>query len=731
MSTAMVDERMNDLPYFLQPHTSIRRRTNSNCKTQEFNKSSSTASQPLKKHSSEELLSGATTPPSFGDYHSKNNLELIDDYSLLSDEDDNDSENGAMESDIQNETSQFMTPAASTFEPSTIQAATPSMYSAQSTKLDLSPINQVTPSLDDLDSPNLRSTFDELNAIPSPLTTSNLLEQTPRRKSSYLSTPHSTGKSNFNRVASPSPHNYSYIYKHTDHMQRFRHSRNQTNQFGNEISQFTRNIEDSRQIRNKFSLTNTSELQNVGQYVFDAVRLTKCDWFIKGWEKTATHTVRVWIDIYRKTISIAHEDITNISSENENRIVIPFDDITGLEFQHSPLSDDIVVIEVCKVPEISPPSMKSNFFFLYVSREDSAKYMDGALLSADKRLHKLAIVGLPTWATIVNRYSIPIFYNHRFRELVTTLVNIYIIISLIWGFYDLYKNLPIVGGALRALFGPVATFMEPLLRNKVMLLIPLVFTKALEATNSFLALFAPLIALFKPVGRLFSVLGSAFASFLRPLADMIYALGNGFIYPFIQLYNYVLYPTFNLLYLTIVGIAQFISLLGNGIFTTLKVPVNLLVTLFTMLYNFTFGIFEELAIAISYPITAVKILFTVIVGLFTLLYNTVVYPFTKLKALFTINKDIQKATEVVSNLSKASSNAVSSTSTIKDYLMSLKENFQPLSSLWNGIRRIIDSIIHTYHTKIKYRSVWKRRILITLISLLVLAGLIIVFALVF
>ncbi|KAG2377405.1 hypothetical protein C9374_009316 [Naegleria lovaniensis] len=523
---------------------------------------------------------------------------------------------------------------------------------------------------------------------------------------------------------SPRPHQYSFLYHHGDHMQRFRHTRYQTGQLP-ESGPYR--FDDSREIRNKLSLTNTSDIQNVGQYEFNAVRLTTCDWFINGWQKTSTHMIRVQIDIYKKRITFCY---LNMDEQTvQEKLVIAFDDITGLEFQHSPLSDDIVVIEVNQIPSDAPASMRSNFFFLYLTKEDSAKYMDGALLSSDKRLLKLAIVGLPTWATIVNRYSIPIFYNHRIRGVITTLVNIYIIISLIWGFYDLYKNLPIVGGALRAIFGPVASFLEPIIKNKIMLLIPLVFSKVWEAAQIFFSLFAPLLSVFTPLWKLIVTLSNAITNVFKPLADGFVILVNGLIYPFIQLYHHVLYPLFNGLYLLFAGISRFLSLIGTGIYTAFKIPVQFVGVVSAEIVDMFVDLFYALSTALSYPVTFFKLLFSLIAGIIAFIYSAIVYPFTKLGTLFKFKKDIEHATKVVSNVAAASSQAASTTSSLKDYLMSMKENFQPLSSLWNGIRRIIDSIIHTYHTKIKHRSVWKRRILITIICLIVFAGLVIVFAL--
>ncbi|KAL9645530.1 hypothetical protein ABK040_000594 [Willaertia magna] len=541
--------------------------------------------------------------------------------------------------------------------------------------------------------------------------------------------------------------------------------------------------DDSKMISSKIKTAHKRKslsLQNIGQYTFDAVRITRSD-FLKGWEKTINRSLRVCVDIYKKTITITLEDDTKTmdmfvdatnsprmlksptpnatpgiytinnrknkvtamqpkdilknkasneivnSLNSNNRIVMHFDDITGLEFQHSPLSDDIVVIELNNEPEVCPTTMKSNFYFLYISKEDSAKFMDGALLSSDKRLLKLAIKGLPTWATIVNRYSLPVYYSYRFRELVTTLVNIYIVISLIWGFYDLYKNLPIVGGTLRAIFGPVVSFMEPFLRNRVMLFIPLLLTKAWEAATQFFNVFA----IFKPFGKLFSNLWTFSTSVLYPLGEFLYYVGYYIIYPFFQLYNYVIYPIFRVLYILIVGISDLVTLFGTGLYKILQLPISFVVEFVRTIYDITVILIEQASVLLSYPYELIKFLFQFIYQILILFYTVFIYPFVKLKSLFTFSKELQKATEAATKVVEVGANTAAQTNNIKEKLNNLKENFQPFSSLWTGIRRIIDSIIYSYHTKIKHRSVWKRRLLITLICVFVTIGVIVIIAVAF
>jgi hypothetical protein len=442
---------------------------------------------------------------------------------------------------------------------------------------------------------------------------------------------------------------------------------------------------------------------------FVAERITKGDYFLRGYEN-----IDVLVDTIGKQLIITvdkqqiHEEYneeqdysTSDSEDSEtevinerggNRIVIKWSDISGLDFQYSPLGPAIVVIELSNVPTEAPKRFSSNFYFIYCTKEDCERYLDNQMLKSDTRLLKLAIQSLPNWAVIVNRYSIPIYYSFKFRTIITTLVNIYIVISLIWGFYDLYKNLPIVGGALRRIIGPIVAAMEPLLHNRVVLLIPLLLS------------------------RLYAIYNNLIAPIIENLFYPIIQFGTKLVLPLVRSIGYVIGRFYSLIYPLVDIILTIFTLIGRLfssiywlLWTLLKAPVEFAFMLKSLLFG-------QMQFVISFFGTIFEF-----VGTFV---RFIILPFQKLKSLFVIQKPVVDAVQ-------ATAHTAAQMRDIKGYYDQVKDNYvMPVSSLWAGLRRIIDSIIHTYHTKIKHHDVLIRRLMISFLCLSILIALIVVIVLI-
>lgn len=225
------------------------------------------------------------------------------------------------------------------------------------------------------------------------------------------------------------------------------------------IGRFNRQMKNASTLHHRTHvIASTHEKQHQDDNTFIANKLTRSDF------STEYPNCQVTVDTDKKQLVITLQD--------HRLVVIPFSSISGLDFQYSPLNPVIVVIEMKELPIEAPSELQSAVYFLYCEKMDCAKYLDGIMLKADKRLHTLAIKSLPTWSVVVNRYRIPIYYSYRVRVIVTVIVNIYILISLVWGFYDLYKHLPFVGNAIQAI---VKAVVEPLFKNRIILGIPLLF----------------------------------------------------------------------------------------------------------------------------------------------------------------------------------------------------------------------------------------------------------------
>lgn len=304
------------------------------------------------------------------------------------------------------------------------------------------------------------------------------------------------------------------------------------------------------------------------------------------------------------------------------------------------------------------------------------------------------------------------------------IVNIYIVVSLIWGFYDLYKNLPYVGTAMKRWFGPI---IEPLIHNRIVLLFPLVL-------NRFGAIFSKMFAVFSPLMR------NAFTEFMcNKFVDVIQV-----ILWIIQYFGSFLGKFFNPIIwavdqirLGIWGVLVYWALTFWGF---LKLPLEILKTLFSFLgiiisylaaliestkkfilwlWN---GQLEAISIFIHSVTLATKFLIYAIITPLSLLINmilapiivtlqTIMYPVMKLKSLIS-KVDIKEAQESIEAVSRVAASASTSTQDFKEILTRFQETLTPWQRLWFGFKRIIDSIIYTWDTKIKHKNETVRRLLI-------------------
>jgi hypothetical protein len=502
------------------------------------------------------------------------------------------------------------------------------------------------------------------------------------------------------------------------------------------------NNKNENNLNNVYSIVNkkTTE-ERCNEYKFDAERITKGDYFLKGYE----HNVRVSVDVdHRRLIVSVPKEQTYSITQNESLdiIVIDWDNISGLDFQYLPGQPTIVVIELFRAPVQCPKHFSSVVYFLYCRKQDCATYLDDIMLRRDQRLLELSIKSLPTWSVIVNRYSIPIYYSYRIRKIVTTLVNIYIFVSLIWGFYDLYKHLPFVGVAVRRIFGPMVGWIEPFFRNRILLLVPLLLNRLFVVVKNIFSTIIPLVrTVFEPLVNLLSGPMTAFLeNVLYPLLDPIIWLGYSLFGTIVMILTFIyqlILPIFNLLGWILMNIVELFKLLGTSLFTLASIPIQLLVSLWNLVGAFFYELYEWACWLWNSQLQVISLIFN---SILYFVKCVVYYPFNKLYALFsTLNNkiDVEHAKEAMNTVShimnKASDTTVKTSSAshgIKHYLDIVKEDVKPVSYIYTGARRIIDSVIYTYHGAIKHRSTWMKRLLIALLILGITSALILIIMLV-
>eukprot|EP01080_Neovahlkampfia_damariscottae_P003371 gene3371-5918_t len=336
-------------------------------------------------------------------------------------------------------------------------------------------------------------------------------------------------------------------------------------------------------------------------------------------------------------------------------LTISFDEISGLDFQYAPCEDVIIAIELFRKKKHDNPLLCTDMFFLQCKKQDSATYFDEIVLKSDKRLLKLSIKQLPSWCTFVNRYRIPIYYSYYVRLFVTFFVNVYIIISLFWGFYDLYKHLPFVGDAIRKVFGPI---IEPLLENRIVLLFPLIFNRIGLVFGKLFEIRFPLIS--QAWGILLDYC-SLIGSYFDPIINLFWTISQ----PISMIFNH----------------------LKNLFSYVLTIPLNF----FQILFNFLLNIKNLITWLFYGPLEAISVVFSTLFELIKLIYYAVIYPLMKIKDF------ISPAQDVV----QAGANVASRTEELRKVWSELQITIAPLQRVWFGIKRISDSVYHTYLTRIK------------------------------
>ena len=285
--------------------------------------------------------------------------------------------------------------------------------------------------------------------------------------------------------------------------------------------------------------------------------------------------------------------------------------------------------------------------------------------------------------------------------------------------------------AMRRIFGPLLTWFEPIWRNRVILLFPLILNRLFLTLSNFLYVFSPMISVIVTIG---SYLKSIVVS---PVVTVAYHIGHLLyyvVYPiivvlqwlhsgvwgFITLIFDVVRPLFLLLFTTISAIAQLVKFVSMGVYTLIKLPIQLVVMVYELLgvfvstlYNAIGGQLEALSFILCSLVEIVKAPF---------LYTGQLFNKRNTEA-------VRMVSEAVTSMSSAAPNSIPH-SNLKEYFDQVKESLKPVSYIWTGIRRIIDSFLYTYNTKIKHHSLWMKRLLVGFLLLAIISVLLLIFMLV-
>lgn len=83
------------------------------------------------------------------------------------------------------------------------------------------------------------------------------------------------------------------------------------------------------------------------------------------------------------------------------------------------------------------------------------------IITADQRLLKMLESGLPSWVIFLQSYPIVCHcYRPWMRPLASTVYFLVSIVTVLIGFYDLYKNVPVLKATAAHIFGPLAEWID-------------------------------------------------------------------------------------------------------------------------------------------------------------------------------------------------------------------------------------------------------------------------------
>ncbi|XP_043705616.1 uncharacterized protein LOC122655491 [Telopea speciosissima] len=198
------------------------------------------------------------------------------------------------------------------------------------------------------------------------------------------------------------------------------------------------------------------------------------------------------------------------------------------------------------------------------------------IITSDLRLLTLLESGLPAWVIFLQSYPLfRQFYRPWMRPLVRTLYILISLVTVIIGFYDLYKNIPILKETLSHLCGPLFKWVEAWdMISRIRYLGTMLFLQNFEkAVKWFLImvrtirllvslLMKPLMHTFieisefmSPIWSIFVEIGAHFSSAvwktLEPLYIIIVNSVKVLMFPFLLLYSFILtivtsvYPVIN------------------------------------------------------------------------------------------------------------------------------------------------------------------------------------------
>ena len=149
---------------------------------------------------------------------------------------------------------------------------------------------------------------------------------------------------------------------------------------------------------------------------------------------------------------------------------------------------------------------------------------------ANKKILAMYERGLPAWSVFMCSYGLP--YRHWMRNVMAYVIFFMSLITMLLGFYDLYKNIPAIHGFLHETFGPILDWFEEKVILRLSILLGYIVASSNHFTRFIKILFSPVITgpiyfIIELITSMLSPLVSVFGfliDFLKPALNLAYTV---------------------------------------------------------------------------------------------------------------------------------------------------------------------------------------------------------------
>uniref|UniRef100_A0A1D1Y2R9 DNA-directed RNA polymerase subunit beta n=1 Tax=Anthurium amnicola TaxID=1678845 RepID=A0A1D1Y2R9_9ARAE len=236
------------------------------------------------------------------------------------------------------------------------------------------------------------------------------------------------------------------------------------------------------------------------------------------------------------------------------------------------------------------PTQYTYSFILFRFSDAILPFKMRKIIMSDLRLLRLLESGLPSWVIFFQSYPIFChFYRPWMRPLARSLYILISLITFIFGFYDLYKNVPLLKATVARICGPFFEWIEACdMASRIRYLGTMLFLQNFEkAIKWFLMMARTMKPVFAVIAKPFAEPLAEVVEFISPLWNICVETGEmlsstllftieSLYTAFLDFIEVLLWP-FELIYSRVFDIAMSVHPILSSIWKSLLVPFQLVV----------------------------------------------------------------------------------------------------------------------------------------------------------